>query len=301
MDAKELRVFVAVAEELHFGRAAERLYTAQPPVSRTIRRLESDLGVELFRRDTRNVELTNAGTALLEPAREILEGLRRAAIIVRAAERGDTGLVRIAYAGASTQVMVGQLAREARDHLPGIVLELMSQNFAAPAMSRVLRGEVDIALGRWDYLPAGVDSRILAIETLVLAVPSNHPLADRRTTSIRDFADEPFITLAPHPGSVLGDRFRRLCHTAGFEPHVAQVVPDTWTAMSIVGAGVGCTVTVSTVAGNVRDPGIRFIEITDAARPVELRMAWLESRDNAAVRSIVALSTLVLPSPGIAS
>jgi DNA-binding transcriptional LysR family regulator len=298
MDARDLKVFLAVAEELHFGRAAERLHTAQPPVSRTIRRLETELGVALFRRDTRNVELTNAGTALLEPAREILEGLRRASLIVRAADRGESGLVRMAYAGASTQVMVGRLARAAREHLPGIVLELMSQNFAEPAMSRVMRGEVDIALGRWDHLPAGVDSRLLAIERLVLAVPSHHALADRESTSIGDFASDPFITLTPHPGSVLGDRFRRLCHAAGFEPNVVQVVPDTWTALSVVGAGVGCAVTVSTVVRNFTDPSVRFIEIVDDIDPVELRMAWLEKRENPAVRAVIELSKTVLPTPG---
>jgi DNA-binding transcriptional LysR family regulator len=297
MDVRDLTVFLAVAEELHFGRAAERLYTAQPPVSRTIRRLEDELGSALFQRDTRNVELTNAGRALIDPAREILENIRLAVLLVRSADRGESGLVRMAYAGASTQVMVGRLAREARAKLPGIVLELMSQNFAEPAMSRVMRGEVDIALGRWDFLPAGVSSRLLAIESLVLAVPSDHPLASRTRTRIIDFRDEPFIALTPHPGSVLGDRFRRLCHTAGFEPNVVQVVPDTWTAISIVGAGVGVAVTVSTAARNITDPSVSFIEIIDPVRPVELRIAWLEKRENPAVHAIIELSTTAIPTP----
>lgn len=295
MDSKDVRTFLAVAEELHFGRAAERLHMAQPPVSRTIRALEDELGVALFKRDTRNVQLTNAGQELVQPARDIMEAFRRATRIVQAAGRGETGLVRIAYAGASTQVMVGRLARESREALPGIVLELQSQNFAQPAMARVLTGEVDIALGRWDHIPAGVVTRVLATEDLVLAVPTHHPLAGKATCSIADFSEEHFITLAPHPGSVLGDRFRKLCHSGGFEPDVVQIAPDTWTAISLVSAGVGCSLTVSTVANNVNDPNVSFITVTDKSEPVELCMAWLENQENAAVETILRLSEEILP------
>ena len=295
MDSKDVRTFLAFAEELHFGRAAERLHMAQPPVSRTIRALEDELGVALFKRDTRNVQLTNAGQELVQPARDIMEAFRRATRIVQAAGRGETGLVRIAYAGASTQVMVGRLARESREALPGIVLELQSQNFAQPAMARVLTGEVDIALGRWDHIPAGVITRVLATEDLVLAVPAHHRLAGKTTCSITDFSEEHFITLAPHPGSVLGDRFRKLCHSGGFEPDVVQIAPDTWTAISLVSAGVGCSLTVSTVANNVNDPNVSFITVTDNSEPVELCMAWLENQENAAVETILNLSEEILP------
>lgn len=274
---------------------------AQPPVSRTIRALEHELGVALFKRDTRNVSLTNAGSEFIQPARDILEAIRRATRIVQAADRGEIGLVRIAYAGASTHVMVGLLARESRRQLPGIVLELQSQNFAEPAMSRVLLGEVDIALGRWDHIPAGVATRHLALEDLVLAVPTGHPLSQREESSIADFAGEHFITLTAHPGSVLGDRFRKICHSAGFEPEVVQIAPDTWTAISLVAAGVGCTLTVSTVANNVTDPSVSFIRMTDAYLPVKLTMAWLDHPDNDAVRAILHLSETSLPSPAEAA
>jgi DNA-binding transcriptional LysR family regulator len=297
MDVKDIKTFIAVAEELHFGRAAERLHMAQPPVSRTIRALEEELGVALFVRDTRNVRLTNAGQQFIQPARDILESFRRATRIARAADRGETGLVRMAYAGASTQVMVGLLAHESRAKLPGIVLELHSQNFADPAMSRVLNGEVDIALGRWDSIPTGISTRQLAREDLVLAVPASHPLASRTSATIRDFSAEQFIRLTAHPGSVLGDRFRRICHSAGFEPDVVQVAPDTWTAISLVAAGVGCTLTVSTVAMNINDPGVRFIRMTDSYLPVELKMAWIARPDNEAVEAVLRLSETILPSP----
>jgi DNA-binding transcriptional LysR family regulator len=290
MDIKDLRTFLAVAQELHFGRAADRLHMAQPPVSRTIRALERELGVTLFNRDTRNVQLTNAGRELMKHATTLVEDFRRAQILVRAAQNGSAGLVRIAYAGASTQVLVGRLAQECRTRLPGVVLELMSQNFAEPAMARVLNGEVDIALGRWDYIPTGVETRTMITERLVLAVPKSHSLAKKKSASIGAFRDDAFVTLTPYPGSVLGDRFRRICHTAGFEPNVVQTAPDTWTALSLVTAGVGCALTLSSVAANVNDPNIAFLDITEVTAPIELKIAWMTAKENAAVMSIIELA-----------
>ena len=298
MELNELRVFLAVAEELHFGRAALRLHMAQPPVSRTIKALEEELNVLLFNRTTRFVSLTPAGEALIEPARRILSEIRRAADDVAAAGRGESGRVGIAYAGASTHVMVGRLARYARRKFPGIILELSSQNFAIPAMSRVLRQEVDIGMGRWDQIPAGIETRLIAEEQLVMAVPLEHRLANADSASMSDFADDQFVTLPPHEGSVLGDRFRRLCHSSGFEPEVVQVAPDSWTALSLVAATVGCSLTLSTVAENTHDPHLSFVPISDAVPPVQLRMAWRADSDSKALRAILALSQEVLPSPG---
>src|SRR5512141_646515 len=137
MDIAQVRAFLAVAEELHFRRAAERLHMAQPPLTRTIKLLERELGTTLFERNTRSVALTPAGQAMLEPAREVLEALRRATEAARSADRGEVGLVRIAFAGVSTHPLVATLARNVRSARPGIELELSSQNFAQPAIQKL--------------------------------------------------------------------------------------------------------------------------------------------------------------------
>ena len=136
MDIEQLRSFLAVADELHFGRAAERLHVAQPPLSRTIKRFERELGTRLFDRNTRSVRLTSSGQALMDPAKEVLDALRRAETAVRSADHGEVGTVRIAFAGVSTHRLVARLARVVRSQRPGIQLELSSQNFAQPAMKR---------------------------------------------------------------------------------------------------------------------------------------------------------------------
>jgi DNA-binding transcriptional LysR family regulator len=295
MEIQQLRVFLAVAEELHFGRAAERLHLAQPPVSRIVRQLERDLGTDLFIRSTRSVRLTAAGAALVSPAREVLTAAQRARTTALAAGRGDAGVVRLAYAGASTHVLVGVLAREVRKAYPGIEFRLNSQDFALPALARVLRGEVDISLGRWDFVPAGVQSRIIVEEHLVMAVPASHRLAAKDDVHLAELAGEPFVALPPHEGSVLGDRLRRLGLLAGFDPDVVQRVPDSWTAMSLVGAEVGCFLTVSSVAENVTDPHVHFLRVLDETLPVHLRMAWRGASDNPALSPVLSLAERVWP------
>lgn len=295
MEIQQLRVFLAVAEELHFGRAAERLHLAQPPVSRIVRQLERDLGTDLFIRSTRSVQLTAAGAALVAPAQEILAAADRAKASALAAGRGEVGTVKLAYAGASTHVLVGMLAREVRKVYPGIEFRLNSQDFALPALSRVLRSEVDISLGRWDFVPAGVQSRIIVEEHLVMAVPASHRLALQEVVSMAELSGEPFVALPPHEGSVLGDRLRRLSLGAGFDPDIVQRAPDSWTAMALVGAEVGCSLTVSSVADNVTDPHVRFLRVLDQTLPIYLRMAWRGTTDNPALPPILSLAERVWP------
>ena len=297
MEIQQLRVFLAVAEELHFGRAAERLHMAQPPVSRIVRQLERDLGTDVFVRSTRSVQLTAAGAALVAPAREILAAMEHARAGAIAAERGEAGTVALAYAGASTHVLVGVLAREVRRAHPGIEFRLHSQDFALPALARVLRGEVDVSLGRWDFVPAGVESRIVVEEHLVMAVPASHPFASRHEVHLAELAGEPFVALPPHEGSVLADRLRRLSLGAGFDPDIVQRAPDSWTAMALVGAEVGCSLTVSSVAANVTDPNVHFLRVLDETLPIYLRMAWRRDADNPALAPVLALAERVWPHP----
>jgi DNA-binding transcriptional LysR family regulator len=167
MDVGQLRSFLAVAEELHFGRAAEHLHIAQPPLSRTIKQLERELGTRLFDRTTRSVTLTSSGQALVGPARQVLEAVRRAEVAVGSADHGEVGLVRLAFAGVSTHPLVARLARVVRSQRPGIQLELSSQNFAQPAMKKLVQGDTDISLGRWDVIPAEVSAHVVMPDTLV--------------------------------------------------------------------------------------------------------------------------------------
>lgn len=287
MEVGQLRAFLAVAEELHFGRAAERLRMAQPPLSRIIRRLEGELGTRLFERNTRSVRLTASGQALLGPAREVLEAVRRAEAAVRAADDGEIGLVRIAFAGLSTHRLIARLARVVRHRRPGIQLELSSQNFAQPALRKLLHGDTDIALGRWDVIPAEVHTEVVMRDSLVVALPDTHRLAEAKRLSIAQLAGEGFVSLPPHEGAVLNDRLQRLARKHGFAAEVVQIVPDTQTALALVGAEVGCHLTLASVARNATDPHVVFVPVEDSPRGVDLRMAWRRDDRSPALRAVL--------------
>ncbi|WP_326567697.1 LysR substrate-binding domain-containing protein [Amycolatopsis rhabdoformis] len=287
MDVQQLRSFLAVAEELHFGRAAERLHIAQPPLSRTIKQLERELGIRLFDRNTRSVSLTAGGHALLEPARDVLEALRRAESAVRSAGDGEVGLVRIAFAGVSTHPLVAQLARLVRARRPGIRLELSSQNFAQPAMKKLVQGDTDIALGRWDVVPTEIAAEVVMPDALVLALPDTHPLATADRLAIAQLKGDTFVSLPPHEGAVLPDRLRRLTHGAGFVADVVQIAPDTQTALALVSAQVGTHLTLASVARNVTDPHVAFVPLDAPTQDVDLRAAWRRDDRRPELRAVL--------------
>lgn len=287
MDVEQLRAFLAVAEELHFGRAAARLHVAQPPLSRTIKTLEKHLGATLFDRNTRSVKLTAAGRALIEPARTVLEALRSAESAVATADGGETGLVKVAFAGASTHRLVARLARVVRSQHPGIELELSSQNFAQPAMKKLLRGDTDIVLGRWDVLPPSIESEVVLVDRLVVAVADTHRLGTMAHADVEHLIDERFVSLPADEGAVLPDRLRRLATAHGFIPDVVQVAPDTQTALALVAAEVGCHLTLASVADNASDPHVAFVPLTDVTADVDLRAAWRKEGSNPALRVVL--------------
>ncbi|MGJ9404583.1 LysR substrate-binding domain-containing protein [Arthrobacter sp. KK5.5] len=298
MELQHVRAFLAVAQELHFGRAAERLHMAQPPLSRMIKHLERELGAQLFERSTRSVKITTAGDALVQPAEDIIAAVRRAKAAVTSAGKGEAGRVRIAFAGVSSHVMVGKLAKLVRQTHPGIDLELYSSYFAVPALNEVIASTMDIGLGRWNFLPAGVESRTVALETLVVALPTSHRLANRSSLRMADLADEEFVALPPDPGAVLRDHLERLAHENGFVPSIVQVAPDTSTLLSLVAAEIGCSLTVSSVPANITYPGVVFLPLEDHVDPIRLRLIWRTEDSSPALKEVLRLSEAPLPSPG---
>ncbi|WP_110180358.1 LysR family transcriptional regulator [Nocardioides solisilvae] len=297
MELHHLQAFLAVAEELHFGRAAERMHMAQPPLSRTIKQLEKELGAQLFDRTTRSVRLTTAGQALVEPAQQVLDSVRVARSAVRAAGLGETGRVRLGFAGPSSHLLISGLARLVRQRHPGIELSMQSVTYAYEGLRSVVDGQLDLAFVRFVVQPVGIVSRAVAAERYVLAVPSSHPLAEREEVSMAECLGEPFITLPADPGSSVRDAFVRSCHEAGYAPDIVQVAPDSWTALALVAAGVGITFTVDTAVANVRTEGITMVRLAEWREPVYARLAWREGDDNPALREVLRASEEALPTP----
>ena len=298
MEVHKAQAFLAVAEELHFGRAAKRLHMAQPPLSRLIRQLESELGATLFERNTRHVTLTPQGEALLEPARELVMLAQRMKDVVSKSQAGETGRVRLGFAGASVNQAVGELARQVRRRRPGISLELYSSQFSYLGLEKVLDDSLDLVIGRWDFLPAEISSRLVALEELLIALPESHPLAVRETVDVEDLAGEAWIVLPGGAGATLPNRLNTLAMNAGFVPRIVQVAPDSWTLVVLVGAGMGISLILSSVRDNVPSRGVVYKPLTQEQKPVEVRLLWRRGDANPALQSVIEISETVFPAPG---
>ena len=295
MELRHFEAFVAVAEELHFGRAAQKLHIAQPALSQMIRSLERDLGVKLFDRTTRRVRLTASGEAMFEPAQAIgsqVDGARR---IARAAQDGVVGRVRIGFGGTSGYSILSRIARGVAARQPGISLELNPQMYCGEAAQAVRDGDMDLAVVS-PPAPAGVDVHVIRQETVMVAVPITHRLAERESVSMVELADQPFISYAPSHGSQVREVMVRLADEAGFLPHVVQEAPDPYSLLALVGAQVGVAVVVSS-SDHIRIDGVRYVKLDEGGDAFTLALGWRRNNPSTALERTLDIVRTLLPSP----
>lgn len=296
VELRHLTGFVAVAEELHFGRAAERLHMAQSPLSQQIRLLERDLGVRLFDRTTRSVRLTPAGRALLEPARHLLAEASAVRRTVQAAHLGEVGRVTVGFAGASSYAALPVLTRAVTSELPGIELALVGQTYTGEALGRIAEGSLDLG---FVALPVrrGVSARLVRRERLVLAVPDSHPLADRTEVAFAELEREPFVTFPVARGSAVREATVQACHDAGFAPRIVQEAPDSYNLLALVGAGVGVAVVVES-ARSIHLEHVVFRRLAGDDVPVlPIALGWRTGNHSAALQAVLRVAERVLPTP----
>jgi DNA-binding transcriptional LysR family regulator len=295
MEIQQARVFVAVAEELHFRRAAARLHLTQSALSRSLAQLERGLGARLVDRTTRTVSLTAAGEALLPHAQQIVLLVERTEDLISDAVQGRTGRVRLGFSGPSTNHVVGRLAHDVRVRMRGINLELISAVLSHHGLDRLLSCELDLALGRWDFLPAEIESRVIAREQLVVAMPLNHRQARVGCVPLPQLAKESWISLPSGPGAALPQRLSMLATQADFVPRITHVTPDSATSLVLVAAGYGVALTQSSVRDNIHAPGVVFRPLCEDPPPLEVRLAWRRDDTNPALGAVVDISRELLP------
>lgn len=289
MNLSYLKTFVGVAETLHFGRAAEQLGIAQPVLSRRIQRLETELGEQLFDRDSRNVTLTPAGEALLPRARQILASVERAVDDVRDAARGEAGTLKIGFVGSAGYRVVPYLLRRYREQYPNVALELQELT-TARQLTMIESGALDCGIVRSPAVARSLASQTIWREPLIAALPADHRCADKSQITLAELANDSFILFPRGEGPGLHDLIMATCFQAGFSPRIAQQATQMSTVVGLVGAGLG----VALVPESVRDFRLAGVQYLITATPimVELTMIWDQRRRPPLLDNLITLSAL---------
>ena len=272
MELRHLRYFVVLAEECHFGRAAQRLHMAQSPLSHQIRQLEDELGIALFDRTTRKVSLTEAGARYLERVRETLRGLEVAGAEARRIAAGETGHLAIGFTGSATYELLPSLSRDLRASFPGIELDLKGELLTPDQVAGLLTGELDLGFLRPPVRDPRLEVHVLRAESLIVALPAHHRFAGAAAVRLADLADEQFICYPGHGRSVVRDVVIDACRNAGFTPRVAEEVAETSTIISFVAAGLGVALVPSSVV-NLQVTGARYRPLAGDPASLELAVA----------------------------
>ena len=283
VDLRQLRYFQAVAEELHFGRAAARLAIAQPALSRQIQQLEQELGTPLLRRTQRRVELLPAGALLLERSRQIQQDLARALADTRRTGAGDLGTLALGFIHSSTYGLLPAIIGRFRRLYPGIQLELHELPITAQHAALV-RGTIDLGLLRVQAAPAGLEVVPVMPDPFVLAVPAQHPLAARTRVRLKAIAGEPFVMFSKDGAALFHERIQAMFEQAGVLPDIAQHATQIHTVIGLVGAGLGVAI-VPASGRNLHPRNVRFVEIADKAEPVHVALAWRRGHETPVIRS----------------
>lgn len=289
IELRQLRQFVAVAEELSFRRAAARLNMSQPPLTAAVKSLEAVVGKSLLERSKHHVKLTGPGYLFLDEARRILTQAERA---VQIARNASNGVLRLSHLGSATIGVLPKLLQHFRRDYPSIETHVvMAGTFHQLEMLR--RGDVDLGLLRIPIEDArGLKVTVLGEEKMLIAVPANHPLAARKSVKIEMLAAEQFISYPPPEGPSFEGTFISACQRAGFYPRVIQHAPQMLTKLSFVSSGLGVTL----IPGSMRIvhvPNVVYLDIDEGKTPLgyALALAAQTKATNPAITSFVATAT----------
>jgi len=285
MELRQLQYFLAVAEELNFSRAAARLQIAQPPLSRQIRQLEQELGVELFRRTKRRVELTEAGRVFLEEARHILSQVKQGVRVAQRASRGEIGRLVVGFEGSSTYDVIPVSLKVYRERFPEVDLVVYAMT-TEEQIQALLENRIGIG-----FVVSPLNDKKLAIEiilreALILAIPESHPLVARNEVRVRELEGESFIMFQRNRGCGLYDQVIAICQRAGFSPRVIQEADEIQVMLGFVAAGLGITLLSASVQQFQR-PGVVYRTLQPSTPKVTLALACRRDDPSAVLQAFI--------------
>ncbi|AZI41676.1 LysR family transcriptional regulator [Deinococcus psychrotolerans] len=291
MELRHLRHFVALAEEQHFGRAAERVYVVQQALSNSIKNLEDEVGVPLVLRTTRKVQLTPAGKEFLEAARATLAEADKVIERARRAARGEVGRLTLGFVSGLVFGGLPEVVRTFRQRYPNVSVEL--RELTAQEQEEGLRSsQLDIGLMLLPVRDPSFVAEALWRQDLVVALPSSHPLAQRERLNISDFKDEPFVFFPRQIRATYYDQVMRWCAAAGYTPRIVQEAIEVPTLLSLVAAGIGVFLPIRFFQ-RVSLPGVTY-RLIEGAPVVDIVAVWRRQEDNPVVRAFLTVAREVL-------
>jgi DNA-binding transcriptional LysR family regulator len=303
MDLRQLRQFVMLAETLNFHRAAERLNMAQPPLSVSIKKLEQEIGAQLFDRDRRNVKLTEAGYAILDDARRSLHHAAEIGRIARVAAAGESGRIKLSFAASATYNLLPALLPVYRYRYPNVKLELR-EGTNTEILTLLEAQEIDVGLVRVPTsFPRSIELVTIEHDVLVVAIPSANPLARRSKLTLADLAGEPFVNHASS-GRVAGlhAATKRMFEQAGVAPDITQEALQVHTIISLVESGLGVALVPSVSARHASERIVfRHLDNPPPAATIGIALAYQPKHQSSATQRFreTALSVLSLRGPSL--
>jgi DNA-binding transcriptional LysR family regulator len=288
VELRLLRYVIAVAEELHFGRAAKRLHLSAPTLSKQIKDLERDLGYALFGRKTREVLLTPAGAAFIAEAREALVRVERAVECGYAASRGDTGVLSIGYSPWFRPSLLIALQRKFAERVPKTRLALHSA-YSATQIELILQGTLQAGIIELPANGEGLETHCIWHDELVVALPEGHALATRSQIDRQDLNSEPIIWIARALHPALHKYFLTSCQQLGFLPQIAQEINTVSELFDLVGAGAGIGFVKRSIATRVQEAGVVFREFSGPKLFIDTGIAYRPDNRSEALRVLIAL------------
>ncbi|MES2257335.1 MAG: LysR family transcriptional regulator [Pseudomonadota bacterium] len=299
MELRHLRYFVAVAEELSFTRAAERLHIGQPPLSQQIQALEAEVGAQLLERSKRWVRLTEAGKLFLDDARRVLALSEQAIVTARRAQRGEAGELRIGFTFSTPFTpLFATVINRYRQHYPGVTLTLREMA-TLPQIAALEQRELDLGFVRPPEaaIPDTVELSALRHDPLVVVLANDSALARQSQIAIRDLQGWPFVMYPKNAGTGIYPQIFRLCREAGFAPQIAMEAGEASTIIGLVAAGCGISVLPSSF-DRIRMDGVCYRPLADPQASTTLSLAQRRDGGNALVQAFIALAREAAAEPG---
>ncbi len=290
---RHVQAFICVADDLHFGKAANRLFTSQPALSRMIHNLEESLGLPLLTRTTRKVQLTSAGEAFAAECRLALSHLELATSAARNAAEGKKGELRMAYTDFAVDGRVPQLLRTFRSRMPDVAIDLQYMPTTAQHTA-LLNGRIDVGFVTGEFREQRIRNVLVDEHEFVLLLPEGHRLASRKVIYLKDLARESFVIGSETTFSSFRTMVFDLCHSARFFPKVVQEASSASGIFGLVAAGAGVTI-YSGCARNIRRSGIVVKAIADAERKIPIFAASLADHPSKVLERFLAILESGMP------